>query len=159
MPGRSEYSAQFYLSSGVLLKERRLKGHFSRLDHQRQMYAQQPAGHVFRGVSLRLPPGIRNTYFVDIVGNVSTSHLREVPSIPKGVSSKQSSLLELKPRYPLLGGWNYTYTVGFDAPLRDWAAYDRKDGKYIVAVPLFTQYPDTVINEAEVKVILPEGAT
>ena len=128
------------------------------MDHQRQTYAQQLAGHVFRDANLLLPPGIRDVYFTDNVGNVSTSHLRAAPSVPKGVKSKQTSTLHLRPRYPLMGGWNYTYTVGFDAPLKDWAAYDSREGKYIVAVPVFTQYPDTVIDEAEVKIILPEGA-
>ena len=137
----------------------RLKGHFSRLDHQRQSYMNQPAGHVVRSVNLYLPPGIRSVYYIDTVGNVSTSHLREAPSIPKGTKPKQSSMLELRPRYPLMGGWNYSFTLGFDAPLQDWEAYDRRDGRHVVAIPILTQFPDTVIDEVEVKVILPEGAT
>lgn len=112
-----------------------------------------------RALNLYLPPGIRDVYFTDTVGNVSTSHLREAPSVPKGARPKQTSLLELRPRYPLMGGWNYSFTLGFDAPLKDWEAYDSRDGRHIVAVPILTQFPDTVITEAEVKVILPEGAT
>ena len=65
--------------------------------------------------------------------------------------------MELKPRYPILGGWNYSFTLGWDSPLRDWTSYGR-DGRYTVAVPIFTQFPDTVIEEAEVEIILPEGA-
>ncbi|KAL5527772.1 hypothetical protein ACEPAG_6573 [Sanghuangporus baumii] len=136
-----------------------LKGHFSRLDHQRQSFTNQPAGHVMRAVNLFLPPGIRNVYYTDIVGNVSTSRLREAPSVSKGTRPKQTSMLELRPRYPLMGGWNYSFTLGFDAPLQDWEAYDGRDGRHIVAVPILTQFPDTVVDEAEIKVILPEGAT
>lgn len=134
-----------------------MKGHFSRLEHQVQTYKNLPGGHVFRALSLYLPPGAHDAYYVDTVGNVSTSQFRPAPSVPKGVKAKQSSYLELKPRYPILGGWNYSFTLGWDSPLRDWASYGR-DGRYTVAVPIFTVFPDTVIEEAEVKIILPEGA-
>ncbi|EJD01498.1 oligosaccharyl transferase alpha subunit [Fomitiporia mediterranea MF3/22] len=136
----------------------KLKGHFSRLDHQRQAYTNQPAGHIMRAVNLYLPSGVHDVYFIDTVGNVSTSRLREAPSVPKGARSKQSSWLELRPRYPLMGGWNYSFTLGFDAPLQDWEAYDSRDGRHLVAVPMQTLFPDTVVDEAEIKVILPEGA-
>ncbi|THH11901.1 hypothetical protein EW145_g321 [Phellinidium pouzarii] len=136
-----------------------LKGHFSRLEHQQQTYNNRPAGHVLRAFSVMLPTGVRDVYYTDIVGNVSTSHLRASPSVPKGTKGKQSSYLEIRPRYPLMGGWNYSFTVGWDSPLSDWAAYDKRDGRYVVAVPILTQFPDTVIDEAEIKIILPEGAT
>lgn len=112
-----------------------------------------------RAMNVYLPPGVRDVYYTDTVGNVSTSHLRESPSVAKGARSKQNTFLELRPRYPLLGGWNYSFTLGFDAPLNDWTAYDKRDGRYVVSVPILTQFPDTVVNEAELKVILPEGAT
>jgi oligosaccharyltransferase complex subunit alpha (ribophorin I) len=68
-------------------------------------------------------------------------------------------VLELKPRYPLLGGWNYTFTLGWDAPLQDSARWDGKAGKYIVGVPVLTPIPSTIVHEAEVKIILPEKGT
>lgn len=112
-----------------------------------------------RAMNVYLPPGVHDVYYTDTVGNVSTSHLRESTSVAKGARSKQNTFLELRPRYPLLGGWNYSFTLGFDAPLNDWTAYDKRDGRYVVSVPILTQFPDTVVNEAELKVILPEGAT
>ncbi|KAI5120685.1 hypothetical protein M0805_006974 [Coniferiporia weirii] len=135
-----------------------LKGHFSRLEHQQQAYSNRPSGHVLRALSLHLPAGARDVYYTDIVGNVSTSQLRTSPSVPKGSRAKQSTYLEVRPRYPLMGGWNYSFTLGWDAPLADWTAYDKRDGRYVVAVPILTQFPDTVVEEAEVQVILPEGA-
>ncbi|KAF4602444.1 dolichyl-diphosphooligosaccharide--protein glycosyltransferase subunit 1 [Pleurotus pulmonarius] len=138
-----------------------LKGHFSRLDHQAQAFYKRPSPHVIPGLSLHLPAGIRNTYFYDIIGNVSTSHLRVAPAPPKSLRSRtpQYSVLDLRPRYPLLGGWNYTFTLGWDSDLSDSAVYDSKTGKYIVKVPVMTLIPGAVVNKAEVTVILPEGAT
>ena len=115
--------------------------------------------HTLPSLALHLPPGIRNTYYYDLVGNVSTSRLRVAPAAPKGSRANRYSVLELRPRYPLLGGWNYSFTLGWDAPLGDSASWDAKTGNYIVEIPIMTPIPGAVIEEAEVKVILPEGAT
>ncbi|KAJ7638806.1 Ribophorin I [Roridomyces roridus] len=136
-----------------------LKGHFSRLEHQTQAFYNRAASHVIPGLTLHLPAGIRNTYYYDLVGNVSTSRLRTAPSVPKDSPNKQYSVLELKPRYPIMGGWNYSFTLGWDAPLADSASWDKSTGKYIVEIPVLTPFPATVVNDAELKIILPEGAT
>ncbi|KAF5388240.1 hypothetical protein D9615_000405 [Tricholomella constricta] len=136
-----------------------LKGHFSRLEHQSQSYFKRPAPHALPALTLHLPPGIRNTYYYDLIGNVSTSRLRIAPAAPKNQRASRYSVLELRPRYPILGGWNYTFTLGWDAPLSDSAVYDRSTGKYIVEVPIMTPIPGAVVNSAEVSIVLPEGAT
>jgi oligosaccharyltransferase complex subunit alpha (ribophorin I) len=123
-----------------------------------QNYHQKHVPHVVRGLALQLPPGISNVYYFDRNGNVSTSRFRGAPSVPKGATPKQYSLFEMRPRFPMVGGWNYSFTLGWDSPLQDSASYDSKDGKYTVAVPLTTLYPDTAIDEAEVRIVLPEGA-
>jgi oligosaccharyltransferase complex subunit alpha (ribophorin I) len=111
-----------------------------------------------QGMALHLPAGIRNVYFYDMIGNVSTSRLRSAPSVPKNQRINQYSVLELTPRYPLMGGWNYSFTLGWDSPLADSAAWDAKNGKYIVEVPVMTLLLGAVVDEAEVRIILPEGA-
>lgn len=111
------------------------------------------------GLTLHLPAGIHSVQYYDTIGNVSTSHFRPAPSTLKGSPSTHYSILEMRPRYPLMGGWNYSFTLGWDSPLADYAGYDAKSGKYIVGVPLMTLVTDTVVDEAEIKVILPEGAT
>jgi oligosaccharyltransferase complex subunit alpha (ribophorin I) len=67
--------------------------------------------------------------------------------------------LEFKPRYPILGGWNYSFTLGWDTPLEDSASYDKSTGRYIVEVPIMTPILGAVVNDEELTVILPEGAT
>jgi oligosaccharyltransferase complex subunit alpha (ribophorin I) len=79
--------------------------------------------------------------------------------VPKGSIARQNSYLELRPRYPLMGGWNYTYTLGWDQPLADVAAYDPKNGTYLVGVPVHTPIPGSVVDDLTVKLIMPEGAT
>ena len=110
------------------------------------------------GLTLHLPAGIHDVYYYDLVGNVSTSHLRTAPSVPKGSESNQYSVLELKPRYPIMGGWNYSFTLGWDSPLADSAGFDKQSGKWVVGIPVMIDIPGTVVNEEELKIILPEGA-
>ncbi|KAF9247041.1 Ribophorin I [Melanogaster broomeanus] len=136
-----------------------LKGHFSRLEHQGQNYFHRLSPHILSDLTLHLPPGVTNAYFYDLNGNVSTSHLRPSPSVPKASKTNQYSIFEMRPRYPILGGWNYSFTLGFDTPLQDSVSWDAATGKYIVGVPAMTHIPASVINEAEVNIILPEGAT
>ena len=135
-----------------------LKGHFSRLEHQSQAYFGRPGPHVLPSLQLHLPAGIHDVYYYDLVGNVSTSALRTAPSIPKGAEANRFSVLEMRPRYPIMGGWNYSFTLGWDSPLADYAGFDSKTGKYVVGVPIMTVIPGTVIDDAEVKIVLPEGA-
>lgn len=136
-----------------------MKGHFSRLDHQSQAFYKRPAPHSLPALTLHLPSGIRNTYYYDLIGNVSTSRLRVAPSTPKNSKTKRYSVLELRPRYPIMGGWNYTFTLGWDAPLGDSANWDQATGKYIIEIPIMTPITGAIVNNAKVEIILPEGAT
>ncbi|CAE6484018.1 unnamed protein product [Rhizoctonia solani] len=138
-----------------------LKGHFSRLEHQSQVYFKRQAPHIMKELVLHLPAGARSPYFIDLVGNVSTSHFRPAPPVSAALlspSKAKSSILELRPRYPLLGGWNYTFTLGYDTPLESAAKYDASTGKYVVAIPYLTNVPGAAFEETELKIILPEGA-
>lgn len=140
-----------------------LKGHFSRLSHQFLVFNQRPMYGTLQFLTMHLPPGISTPYFYDLVGNVSTSKFR--PSTPlhkttplKGLPPRWS-LLELRPRYPMLGGWSYNFTLGWDAPLGDSVKYDAKEDKYILGVPFWTPIAGASVDHAEVQIILPEGAT
>ena len=110
-------------------------------------------------MALHLPAGIHDVYYYDLNGNVSTSHSRTVPSVPKGSSNPEYSVFEFRPRYPLLGGWNFSFTLGWDSPLEDYGGWDRENGKYLVGVPVQTTIPTAVIDDVEIKIILPGGAT
>jgi oligosaccharyltransferase complex subunit alpha (ribophorin I) len=111
-------------------------------------------------ITLHLPPGVHSPYFYDLNGNVSTSHFR--PSKPPTTTKSRSvlfSVLEIQPRYPLLGGWNYNFTLGWDARLGESTRFDKDTGRYIIFIPFWTVIPHSVVDEAEVSIIFPEGAT
>lgn len=137
----------------------RLKGHFSRLTHQTQTYYKRNTPHVLPALTLLLPAGIHDAYYYDLIGNVSTSKLRPAPSVPKSKQGSAFSVFEFKPRYPLLGGWNYSFTLGYDAPLADSTSYNKATGKYTVEVPIMTVITGAVVNEEQLTIVLPEGAT
>ncbi len=59
----------------------------------------------------------------------------------------------------MLGGWNYSFTLGWDSPLEDYGGWQKESGKYLVGIPVQTLMPSAVVDEAEIKIILPEGAT
>lgn len=115
-------------------------------------------------LSLSLPPNIRRPYYYDIVGNVSTSRFR--PSTPpnqallpsqRKAKANTVSTLELSPRFPLMGGWNYTFTIGYDAPLGDFEKR-RRMGEYVLAVPFLTPIQDMAVDDVRLEIRLPEGA-
>ncbi|TYJ56949.1 hypothetical protein B9479_002395 [Cryptococcus floricola] len=143
----------------------KLKGHFSRLAHQMSRFHASSPAQILAELTLRTPPTAHSPYYYDTIGNVSTSHFRQgvTPAQTKLKSKGRSprtvdGFLELKPRYPLLGGWNYSFTVGYDIPLEDVLKVDKASDKKVLAVPFLTGIKDVVVDDAEVTIVLPEGA-
>lgn len=142
----------------------RLKGHFSRLAHQQSRFHASKPAQILADLTLQLPPTAHSPYYYDTIGNVSTSNFRP-GSIPAS-NAKSSKVktsprvvqgeLKLRPRYPLLGGWNYSFTVGYDMPLGD--VLKAQGSKKILAVRFLTGWKDLIVDDAELQVILPEGA-
>lgn len=73
-------------------------------------------------------------------------------------------VLELRPRYPLLGGWRYAFVTGYDQPLGDVlkkldgsGSGSGKVGEVLLGVPFVNAWKDLVYGDVEVRVILPEG--
>lgn len=141
----------------------RLKGQFSRLAHQQSRFHASKPAQILADLTLRVPPTAHSPYYYDIIGNVSTSHFRQgstpAQSQARNVRSSPRTVdgaLELRPRYPLLGGWNYTFVIGYDMPLGD--ALKAQDGKKVLGVPFLTSVRDLVVDDVELRIILPEGA-
>ena len=65
--------------------------------------------------------------------------------------------MEIQPRFPLLGGWSFEFTVGWDLNLGSWMKNVGRDKK-MLAVPFMTGLKGVVVDEAELIVTLPEGA-
>jgi len=135
----------------------KLKGHFSRLSHQAISYMRRNAANLspttVTSINFLLPPRVQAPFFIDEVGNVSTSNFAPSPKLG-GVSH-----LRISPRYPLMGGWNYTFSIGYQQPLDDVLKYDAKQGIYKLAIPFLTSIKGAAFDDVEVKIVLPEGAS
>ncbi|QPH00773.1 hypothetical protein C2857_004738 [Epichloe festucae Fl1] len=110
-----------------------------------------PATMALKDIRVPLQVGSVDPYFTDVIGNVSTSRFR---------SNKREALLELKPRYPIFGGWSYPFTIGWNS---DAANVLRKTttGGYVLKVPFLEgpkQAEGTEYGQINFRVLLPEGA-
>lgn len=134
-------------------------------------YTRKPGAvsHILTSLSFRLPPHVSSPYYTDTIGNVSTSRFR--PSSPSSGSSTTPaklkknrreatdfSTVELVPRYPIVGGWNYSFTLGWNVPGGDFLRLDAQTGKYVVKVPMFQPIREAAVDIATLRVRLPEGS-
>lgn len=121
-----------------------LKGPFSRFDYQRS----QDGASSVKSFKTVLPASARDVYYRDEIGNISTSHMRELDD---------SVDLELRPRFPLFGGWKTRYFLGYNVPSYEYL-YNKGDNYALKLRFVDHVYDDMVVDEAVVKVILPEGS-
>ncbi|RUP50168.1 Ribophorin I [Jimgerdemannia flammicorona] len=126
----------------------RLKTQFSRVEFQQSAHVHAQTA-VLKSLTFTLPAGASDPYYRDEIGNVSTSNFR---STPRGAT------LELRPRYPLYGGWNYTWYHGYNLPLDAFARFNKEKDVYVLNVPFLKTVTDATVDRAIIKVLLPEGA-
>lgn len=127
-----------------------LTSQFNRVKWAAQQYF-KPETFALKDIRIPLQPGSEDPYFTDTVGNVSTSNFR---------SGKREALLELKPRYPIFGGWKYPFTIGWNSNA---ANFLRKtaSGGYVLKIPFLEgpkQAEGIEYAQVNVRVLLPEGA-
>lgn len=124
-----------------------MKGHFSNIDLRIYQNALQYT-NVVQYFPLTLPAGASDVYYKDHIGNVSTSNFR-----PGG---KKGSSLDIRPRYPLYGGWKYDFFYGFNVESSNFLNCD--GGDYELTLVMFDSIKNVSYNTAELTVQLPEGA-
>lgn len=123
---------------------------FSRNDFQHKQYQGGLADtSVLRGLSFVLPAGATDVYYRDTIGNISTSNFRP------GLSSSQ---LDIQTRYPVYGGWHASFFIGYNAPLPSFLRLTA-DGQYCLSLQLLNTFKNAAIDELEVQIRLPEGAS
>ncbi|OAQ84107.1 oligosaccharyltransferase alpha subunit [Purpureocillium lilacinum] len=128
-----------------------LSSPFNRVKWAQSQYF-NPASTALKEMRFPLQVGSVDPYFTDAIGNVSTSRFR---------SNKREALLELKPRYPIFGGWKYPFTIGWNS---NTANLLRKtaSGGYVLKVPFMEgpkQAEGVEYEQINVRVLLPEGAS
>lgn len=112
-----------------------------------------------------LPAAAKDVYYRDDIGNISTSHLKvrscykvTKMKIPHSQVMDDAVELDLRPRFPLFGGWKTHYVVGYNVPSYEYIFY--KGDVHVLNMRLVDHiYDDMLIEQAEVKIILPEGVT
>lgn len=120
-----------------------LKNHFSRYDFQRT-----PTHAAVKSFKTVLPASARDVYYRDEIGNISTSNM---------LTQDDSVEVELRPRFPLFGGWQTRYYLGYNLPAYQYL-YNRGD-KYILKMRVVDHvFDDFVVDNLVLKIILPEGA-
>lgn len=125
----------------------RLKGHFSQIDYKLSQYIHGSTA-VVKSMTAFLPADAKDVYYKDAVGNVTTSNLRK---------EKSRTVLELRPRFPLYGGWKFSWFHGYT--IGTYPVLQRKGAdQYTFELPMTASIKNLYIEKAFLEVILPEGA-
>jgi len=122
----------------------KLKGGFSRLDYQ---MSRGPSSS-FRSLFARLPETATDIYYRDIIGNISTSAVRDGDSAVE---------MEIETRFPMFGGWKTQWYQGYNLPASKFISVANGD-EYTLSIDLGVPFENVVTDKINVRVILPEGA-
>ncbi|TLD25521.1 hypothetical protein PspLS_05542 [Pyricularia sp. CBS 133598] len=128
-----------------------LSSQFSRVKWATQSYHNSPT-HALKEIKFPLRVGSADVYYYDVIGNVSTSRFR---------SNKREALLEVKPRYPIFGGWKFPFTIGWNAEAKKFVRRT-SEGQYVLNVPFLEgpKQPEGIeYSQVQLRLLLPEGAT
>ncbi|KAH6854202.1 Ribophorin I [Chaetomium sp. MPI-CAGE-AT-0009] len=123
---------------------------FNRVKWQQAQYY-KPNSFALKELKFPLRVGSADAYYTDVIGNVSTSRFR---------SNNREALLEVKPRYPVFGGWKYPFTIGWNSDAKNFLRQTAAGG-FVLNVPFLEgpRQPEGVeYEQVQVRVILPEGA-
>ncbi|XP_021917698.1 dolichyl-diphosphooligosaccharide--protein glycosyltransferase subunit 1 isoform X2 [Zootermopsis nevadensis] len=122
-----------------------LKGPFSRYEYQRETQSGLSSVRSFKTI---LPAAAADIYYRDEIGNISTSNMKIL---------SDSVELDLRPRFPLFGGWKTHYVIGYNVPSYEYL-FNRGDDYLLKMRFLDHVFDDMIVDEVTTKIILPEGS-
>ncbi|WYZ34683.1 hypothetical protein EsH8_I_000959 [Colletotrichum jinshuiense] len=125
---------------------------FNRVKWAQSQYY-NPNSYALKEIRFPLRVGSADPYYTDAIGNVSTSRFR---------SNQREALLEIKPRYPVFGGWKYPFTIGWNSDAKNFVRTVSRSGQYVLNVPFLEgpKQPEGVeYGQVNLQILLPEGAT
>ncbi|KAI5718338.1 hypothetical protein M8J77_019701 [Diaphorina citri] len=121
----------------------KLKGSFSRYEYQRESSSGLSSVKSFKTI---LPAAASDVYYRDEIGNISTSHYRVLSDAVE---------VDLRPRFPLFGGWKTIYILGYNIPSYEYLF--NSGSQYVLKIRFVDHiYDDMVVRNAKVNIILPE---
>jgi oligosaccharyltransferase complex subunit alpha (ribophorin I) len=104
----------------------------------------------FRSLTATLPAQASNIYYRDQIGNISTSDLR--------IGSEAGTTeLDIQTRFPLYGGWQTQFYLGYNIPTETAVFVDAASSEHRLKFDFFSVFKEVWVEDMEVKVILPEG--
>ena len=107
-------------------------------------------GSSFKRLYATLPRQARNIYYRDQIGNISTSDM---------VFSKDRILFGIETRFPIYGGWQTEFYIGYSLPTETMLTIDPKTDRYTLTVNFYTSFEEVWVEDMELKIVLPEGST
>jgi len=131
-----------------------LKDNFDRVIWATSNFYQNMPSSALKELRVPLKPGSVDPYYTDDIGNVSTSRYRP--------SEVREASLELKPRYPVFGGWKYSFRIGWNNVLSSSVRKLKTPANtYVLSVPLLegSKMREGVQYERlDFRIVLPEGS-
>lgn len=125
----------------------KLIGGFSRFEYQRD---HSNGVSSVRNFVVDLPKTSRDIYFRDGIGNISTSNVK---------TTSTKTVVGIKPRFPLFGGWVTDFNLGYKIPIKDFINEPKSGNNFRLSLPFAdNMYENMFIEDATVKIILPAGA-
>lgn len=125
-----------------------LDGEWSRADYDRNSGNVDPTSH--GDVWANMPGDATNIKYQDLIGNITTSKLRE--------SDGKHRAIQLIFRFPLLGGWKNHFWYLYDILLSNHISSN--EGSHELTLPsLPSLHYDLPIEQHVVRVLLPEGSS
>lgn len=126
----------------------KLKGPFSRFEYQRD---HSNGVSSVRNFIVDLPKTSRDIYFRDGIGNISTSNVR---------TTSTKTIVNIKPRFPLFGGWVTDFHLGYKVPIGDFINEPISGNNFRFSLPFAdSMYENMFIEDSTVRIVLPAGAT
>jgi len=141
-----------------------LKGHFNRIPFMMKKQEEKMYGRRRRddrddssiiGAMDLLPAVLPRTAhdidYRDHIGNISSSNARQ--------DHRGYVYVEIKPRYPILGGWTSDYELYYNMPLKGTLKSAQDDSSlYVLNVTFAHSFPSIYAQKMETRIVLPEGA-
>lgn len=126
----------------------KFRGSFSTIDFNKNR--KDTGRNAFRGTRVRLPANAWGLFYRDEIGNITTSAVKK---------ETEEILVDLRPRWSLLGDWNCTWDISYNVPTDDILRQSSSGSTYKFEYKVGHLLEFTPSDIYEFKVALPEGAS
>ncbi len=121
------------------------KDGFSRVE-----YSRNPKAYIANDFSLVLPKEAHSLFFIDVLGNITTSNAR---------FEHEKVTVEAVPRFPLVGGWQTHFTFGYKLPKYSFIRTEPKTGSKVLSMDILPAVQGIHINNLTISAAVPEFST